>query len=149
MVTRVSQLATCAKYEDNEETTNSVLEDMVTKRSFGHNAAFLLDFTGLILGYNRGYFFSAFFSKMLDCRERTHSTLKLFPWDPIMHDQNFNGTRRRTIMSCNIMSSLLLKNDTLRSSRTNGVNTKWTIGACKNVMGSACVLMLAECHNNS
>ena len=47
MATGASQLASHMKYEENGETTNSVLEDIVTKISFGHNTAALPDLTGL------------------------------------------------------------------------------------------------------
>ena len=49
MAIGASQLATCVKYEENGETTDSVFEDMVTKISFGHSTASLPDLTGLML----------------------------------------------------------------------------------------------------
>ena len=63
METGASQLATCVKYEENGESTNSVFEDMVTKISFGHNTASLPDLTCLIFSYDRGYAFETSFQK--------------------------------------------------------------------------------------
>ena len=148
MATGASQLATCAKYEENGEITNSVFEDMVTKISFGHNTASLLDLTGLMLGYDREYIFRDFVSKMVDYGARIHSTLKRCPWAPITYDQNINDSDRRTLIPSNGIPCLLLKHATLRSSRANGVGTKLTVGAYRNGMGSVCMLMSTEYHTN-
>ena len=76
MTTRVTQLATCAKHEENGETANYAFEGMVTKIMFGHNPASLPDTKGLMLGNERGHTFRNFASKIVDCGARMHSTLK-------------------------------------------------------------------------
>ena len=72
MATGATQLATCVKHEENGESTNSVLEDMVTKISFGCNTASLTDLTGLILGHDQGHVFRNFASNIFDCGARMH-----------------------------------------------------------------------------
>ena len=57
MATGAMQLATCVKYEENGETTNSIFDSMITNIAFGHNTAALPNLTGLMLGYDRGYVF--------------------------------------------------------------------------------------------
>ena len=120
MATGASQLETCVKYEENGESINLVFEDMVTKISFGHNTAALLDLTGIILGYDRGYFFKDFISKMMDCGTRIHSTLKPCPWAPVTYDQNVSKNDKRTIIPADGISALLLKHANLNSNRTSG-----------------------------
>ena len=79
MATDASQLATCVKYKEIGETTNSVFKEMITKISFGHNTAALPDLTGLMLGYDRGYVFRDFVANMMNCGARIHSILKRCP----------------------------------------------------------------------
>ena len=148
MATGASQLATCVKYEENGESTNSVFEDMVTKISFGHNTAALPDLTGLMLGYDQGYVFRDFLSKMMDCGTRIHSTLKRYPWAPVTYDQNVSENDKRTIMPSDGIPTLLLKHANLNSTRTSGSGIKLTVGAYRNGMGSICMLISTEYHTN-
>ena len=148
MATAALQLATCAKYEENGETTNSALDDMITKISFGNNTAGAPDLTGLMLGYDRGYVFREFVAKMIDCGTRIHTTLKRSPWVPITYDQNTSGNDKRTLMPSNGIPTLLLKHATLSSSRVSGNGAKLTVGAYRNGMDSVCMLMSTEYHAN-
>ena len=75
MATGAIQLATCVKYEENGESTNSVFDNLITNIAFGHNTAALPNLTGLMLGYYRGYIFKEFVAKMMDCGARIHSTM--------------------------------------------------------------------------
>ena len=116
MATGALQLATCVKYEENGETTNSAFDDMITKIAFGNNTAATPDLTGLMLGYDRGYVFRDFIAKMTDCGTRIHSTLKRCPWAPITYDQNVSDKDTRTIMPSDGIPTLMLKHATLSSS---------------------------------
>ena len=146
MAAGASQLASCVKYEENGDITNSILEDMVMKTSFGHNTAALPDLTSLMLGYDRGYIFRDFIPKMVDCGARTHFTLKRCPWDPITYDQNVSDKDRWTIIPPTDIPTLFLKYVTMRTSRDNGVGAKMTVDAYRNGMGGVCMLMWTEYH---
>ena len=148
MAAGASQLASCVKYEENGETTNSVFEDMITKIAFGQNTTALPDLTGLILGYDRGYVFRDFISKMVDCGARIHSTLKRCLWDPITYDQNISDKDQRTMMAYTGIPTLLLKHSNFKSNEGRGSGTKLTLGAYRTDMGSICMLMLTEYHSN-
>ena len=79
MATGASQLASCVKYEEVRENTQSVFNEMITKIAFDHNTAALPDLTGLMLGYDWGYVYKECVADMMDCGTCIHSTLKSCP----------------------------------------------------------------------
>ena len=52
------------------------------------------------------------------------------------------------MMPCDGIPTLLLKYATLRNNRAQGSETKLTVGAYRNGMGSVCMLMTTEYHKN-
>ena len=84
----------------------------------------------------------------MDCGSRIHSTLKRCPWAPITYDQQVGSNDKRTVMQLGGIPTLKLKHATLKSQTGIGIGTKLTVGAYRNGMGSICMLMSTEYHDN-
>ena len=78
MATGALQLASCVKYEENGETTNSAFDNVLTKVAVGNNTAAVPHMTGLMLGCDTGHVFRDFIAKLTDCGSRIRSTLKCY-----------------------------------------------------------------------
>ena len=98
MSTGAMQVTTCVKCEDNGETAKSIFDSIVTNFIRGHNTSDIPNITSIVLVYVNGYAFKDVITKMMDCGSRIYSTLKHYPWAPIIYDQQVCVNDKHTMM---------------------------------------------------